>query len=365
MSESDTRERRRLPPDLLAGLFETPELYVADIEPGGDLAFCYWMDRTTYSRSTFLDQRTVATDKGACTLPLSAVVQQYRKDQPDRRRAGYIAHTALCGSTLLSRCLDLPGICLPYKEPYLLHRLSFARRIRPEMEADFADPSLLELDLALLTRTYEEREKPVIKLTDTGINLCPDLLDHHESSTVLLLYHALPRFLTAILKNDERRAYARNMLDRAKLDLAAMGRLESVETSSLTDARCAAFVWIGLMYPYLALLAAHPERARSLNASDFFQDPRGALAAIADFFALDMTEDMIEHQLSAEVLGRDAKFVDRIFDSAEYEAEVAARAMQLQDEIDDAVEWAASLTSDDTIPSNLPNPLVENLGSVS
>lgn len=355
---SSVTEADKLPPELLSGLFRTPDLYVADIDFKKNLAFCFWMDREAYSLSSFLDHRTVPARERAIALPLAAITRQVRQDRPPRRPAGFIAHTALCGSTLLSRCLDLPGVCLPLREPHVIHRLSFARRIQPGFEAAFSDPPLLELQLALLTRTYSESEKPVVKLTDTCINLCPDLLDYHEDSRVLLLYHRLPRFLTAILRDEQRRAYARGMLDRANLDLEAAGKLASVDPRSLTDGRCAAYVWIGLMYPYLSLLERYPGRVRSLDAEVFFARPRETLEALGGFFRIGLTAGQIDQQLSSGILDRHAKDADRVFDDADYETEIAATAARLGDEIKDALDWASTITADDPIPGNLPDPLI-------
>ncbi len=351
-------EGNKLPPEILSGLFRTPDLYVADIDFKKNLAFCYWMDREAYSRSAFLDHRTVPARERPCVLHVDAIARQFREDRPPRRPAGFIAHTALCGSTLLSRCLDVPGVCLPFREPHVIHRLSFARRIQPGLEAAFTDPSLLELQLALLTRTYSERERPVIKLTDTCINLCPDLLDYHEDSRVLLLYHRLPRFLTAILRDEQRRAYARGMLERASLDLKAAGKLASVDPRSLTDARCAAYVWIGLMYPYLSLLENYPGRVRSLDAEVFFARPREVLEALGSFFGIGLTTAQIDHQLSSGILDKHAKDGERVFDSADYRSEIEATAARLGDEIDDAVAWVSTITAADPIPLHLPDPLI-------
>lgn len=360
VTEPNVTETNKLPPELLSGLFRTPDLYVADIDFKKSLSFCYRMNRDAYSRSAFLDHRTVPARERPIALPLAVITKQFRQDRPPRRPAGFIAHTALCGSTLLSRCLDVPGVCLPFREPHVIHRLSFARRIQPGFETAFSDPSLLELQLALLTRTYSESEKPVVKLTDTCINLCPDLLDYHEDSRVLLLYHRLPRFLTAMLRDDKRRAYARGMLDRAKLDLVAAGKLTPVDPRSLTDGRCAAYVWIGLMYPYLSLLERYPGRARSLDAEVFFAHPRETLESISRFFGTGLTASQIDHQLSSGILDRHAKDAQRVFDDVDYESEIESTAARLGDEIEDAVEWASSVTADDPIPPSLPHPLAQS-----
>ena len=96
-------------------LFSTPDVYVRDIDWGTLDAVCARMSRDTYSASTFLDERTVSIDGEELRTPVVSLMDSYTAHPPTRRPIMFIAHTALCGSTLLSRCLDIPGACLPYR----------------------------------------------------------------------------------------------------------------------------------------------------------------------------------------------------------------------------------------------------------
>lgn len=349
---------------VLRDLFISPNLFVSDIakKHGRFSAVCMRMSRQTYSESNFLDHRTVSVDHRAIDLPIELLAEAYRAALPASRPLVFIEHTAFCGSTLLSRCLDIPGVCLPYREPFLLHRLADLRRhgLWGEMErqSGLGDLLVLDLALALLARTYGETEKAAVKLTDSCISLCPDLLAHNEGSKILLLYNDLERFLVAMLKDDARRKYARAMLTRSRADLASAGKDISLSDEDLSDARCAAYAWVGLMYPYLTLLAKYPYRVRSLDAQEFFNHPRDVLCSLGRFFDLEITEDTVEKQLSQGILQKDSKRPSRSFESARYESDFEETKRSLQAEIDDAMEWISTVTSDDTIPEKLPSPLV-------
>jgi len=338
--------------------FASPDLYVSDMHWQAGTATVHRMSRATYSESVFLDDRTQSTDSATANVPVRTIMAAYRSSNPQRSPLGFIQHTALCGSTLLCRCLDLPGRCLPYKEPYLLHNLSGIWRIgaRRKLQAQlpYPDTPILDVALAMLSRTYGPAEKPVIKLTDSCASLCPSLLDHHPESRLLLMYHRLPRFLVAMLRTQERRAYVRNMLVRAHVDLAQCGKQELVTREFGSDGRAAGYLWLGLIYPYLRLLAGGPDRVQSLDASDFFERPAGTLRSVGEFFGLGLSDAEIDDRIAAGVLDRDAKHAGQDFNSGRFERDLDESASALSGEIGDAIAWVTELSRDEPIPASLP-----------
>ncbi len=343
----------------LAILFASPKLYISDMQWQAGTATVHRMSRATYSDSVFLDHRTRSTDDAAHDVPVRIVMEAYRGADRPRRSLAAIQHTALCGSTLLCRCLDFPGKCLPYKEPYLLHNLSGIWRIgaRRKLQAQlpYPDTPILDVALAMLSRTYRPEEKPLIKLSDSCVSLCPSLLQHHANARLLLMYHRLPRFLVAMLRTPERRAYVRNMLVRAHVDLAQCGKRALVTREFDTDGRAAAYVWLALMYPYLRLLVDAPDRVRSLDATDFFDTPAQTLRSVSNFLELGLSDADIDGRIGEGVLDRDSKASDQDFDNGRYRRDLDKSAAVLAVEIDDAIDWVTNLSADEPIPSRLPH----------
>lgn len=343
----------------LTRFFEAPDLFVSDVQWQAGIATVHRMSRATYSESVFLDHRTQTTDGGSHQVPVRAIMQAYRAADRPQRPLAFIQHTALCGSTLLCRCLDAPQKCLPYKEPFLLHNLSGIWRIgaRRKLQAQlpYPDTPILDVALAMLGRTYARTERPVVKLTDSCVSLCPSLLDHHPETRLLLMYHRLPRFLLAMLRTPERRDYVRSMLVRAHVDLALCGKQALVTREFATDGHAAGYLWLSLIYPYLRLLAEAPERVRSLDAADFFATPANTLRSVSRFFRLDFSRSEIDARLAGGVLDRDAKDTGRDFDGIDYAQALDETAAALSSEVDDAVRWVASLSGDDPVPETLPS----------
>jgi hypothetical protein len=160
-----------------------------------------------------------------------------------------------------------------------------------------------------------------------------------------------------MLRYPNRRQYARNMQIRAEVDLRVVGRKDLLADLELSDARCVALVWMGLMYPYMRLLAAAPNRIRSLNATAFFTEPERTLDRLDQFFGLDIGPDRIGQRLAEGVLSRHSKNDDGDFDSGRYQADLESAETALRDEIDDAVAWVESVTEAEPIPTDLPTPL--------
>lgn len=345
------------PAATLDALFDAPSLYLREIDFARREALFLRMSRHGYARSSFLDKRTISVDGNVYGVPLASLVACFHEARPTPRRINYLFHTAFCGSTLLSRCLDLSGVCLAYKEPFVLHQLCFVRRQDPRPGAAALPTPFLDLALALLGRSYNPDEIPLVKPADSCINLAREMLMAHPASAGVLLYARLDAFLVSMLKNHKRRRYVRGMIERARTDLADDGRFHGLATEALSDAQAAAFVWVGLMRRYLDLLADERLRLRSLEASVFFDHPTPTLEAAARFFGLALTEDDIQAAVDG-VFTRKAKDPFQAFDKAAYAAQNERLAQRLADEIEEGTAWAAALTQDDLIPDVLPRALL-------
>lgn len=345
-----------IPASLLTGLFDAPAWHLHRVVFAAREAFFLRANRAFYARASFLDQRAIAEGKTLYRVPLMPVLARFRECAPPPRPIFFIFHTAFCGSTLLSRCLDRPGVCLAYREPSLFHQLSLVKRQNPMPEVPRPTP-LLDVALALFARTYSASEVPLVKPSDTCINLAREVLTSHPASAGLLLYAPLEAFLVSMLKNRERRHYLRGMIRRTRHDLDAFGRLPGLNAEALPDARVAAFVWIGLMVFYLDLLADEDLRVRSLKASVFYEHPEATLEAAARFFGLALTPEDIAAARHG-IFARNAKAPDRAFDKAAYDAAHKHLARLLDDEIRDGLAWAAEMMRNHPIPNVLPRPLL-------
>lgn len=337
-------------------LFATPDLYVRELDPALGEAVAVPMTRDAYARSSFLDHRAQAAGPER-RLQLDDLRARYEAEAPAPRPLRFVFHTAFCGSTLLCRALDRPGACLAYKEPLLLHQLSAFRRHPAPETAALAGPDWLRLALALLERTYAPGEVALVKPSDSCVNLAPALMAAHPDARALVLYMPLEAFLLTMLKLPRRITYLRSLLPRARADLHARGLLTGVRPETLSDAHAAAYVWLGLMYPYHELLSDDRLPVRSLDAALLFDRPLDVVDAAARFFDLPFSPGTLR-EVAAGVLGRHAKRPDEAFDRDAFAASKARLAHILAPEIEAGIAWAAAATQAAPLPPHLPRPLL-------
>lgn len=258
-------------------------------------------------REAFLDARkdpSVVARAEAKIDDLTAVA-------PDAAPAGYIFHSAFCGSTLLARALDMPGRSLALKEPNILLDLANARRAHPAYQSDDLFRRHAEIVLRLVERRRAPAERIVVKPTNLALPLAP--IVRARGSPVVFLYGSLREFLLSILKKgEEGRAFARKMFNIFALDRTPLGAIEPRQSISLTDLQVAALVWRHQLEEFAALLASAP-RAASLDYANFVGAPAGFLRAAADALSLDLPPALLDDVASGPVFQSDAKFSGKPF----------------------------------------------------
>lgn len=322
------------------GLFFSPKYYLYDISVNDDLAFFFIMDRDSYSNSSFLDHRTVSLFPEIYSVSLHQIKSNYINLKFKPRRMNFIFHTAFCGSTLLCRCLDKAGACLPLKEPYLLHK--FCTQYRQDILDGKTTSQLLNWDLvlSLLSRTFYESEISVIKPTDSCINLARKLLQWHPEYKGILLYDSLDNFLISTLKNPTRRSFVRGNLMRSLFDLNSFGLFLGYDIQQLNDAQGASLTWLSLMRYYMDLLQDATLNLLSLQASSFFSHPRDTLFHLTNFFDLSFSQYDLDAIFESNTLYQHAKEPSLLFSSDHRNQEMESIAWSLSDEIIEGVAWA-------------------------
>ncbi len=343
-------------PDILA----SPALFPRQFDLAQRVALLVRMTRDTYRDSTFLDERTMVSDPRAMTVPIQALAKRLARDARPNPPVNYLFHTAFCGSTLLSRCLELPGTSFALKEPGPLHQLACVRR---DLASDAPTPvrvddalldDALRIATTLLARTWSPGEIALIKPSDTCNNLIAPILSSSAESRAVLLYSRIDDFVVAMLKNDKRRAYVAGMLPRARVDLA--GALDHVETESLTPPQTAAYVWLAQIRAYLQELASHPGRSATLDGALIFSRPSDVIRAVAAQMRLNLADRTINKIVKGPVFNADSKDPTRPFDHEAYQAKRAQTKASLEPEIREARRWLDAHASAIDLPDELPSP---------
>src|SRR5579863_9677211 len=104
------------------------------------------LDPGAYRASAFLDHRIKSGRREASRAPLDAMTRLRAAVPPSAQPPiHYIFHTAFCCSTLISRSLDLEGVCTGLREPPVLMQLANAKRTGAPGWPDALDTALFLL----------------------------------------------------------------------------------------------------------------------------------------------------------------------------------------------------------------------------
>jgi hypothetical protein len=302
----------------LPEVVRNPEWLPHAYDPDGTLTFVD-VPRDARSELMFLFDEHYAGRFRKAGFPAAAVAAEL--DPAVRAPLHFIFHTSFCGSSLLARALEKPGIATSMREPAIFSNLDKGAVDRN----DQANANRLELVLRLLERPFSPGEAVVVKQTSFANRLLDQTLRARGESRAVLLYSDLETYLVALLKRGLKgRIWGRRLFTTLarwspfKLDLAADEMLE------LTDMQVAALAWLLQIYHFDGVAKAFGPRAMLLDSNDMFAAPAKSLYQVMTFLDLDVTEQAAVDIAAGPIFAKHSKFSDR-----DYDVEDRRRDMEL------------------------------------
>lgn len=316
--------------------------------------------RSELSALSFLDYRTLGQNEKKAVFSAPQIIQALHsaKFHQKSNRANYLFHTSFCCSTLVARCLDLPGKNLSLKEPQALLGLYAFKRLSANF--DPADPNwknLRDITLYLLSRSFHKGEKILFKPSNGANNILPEILACPQTERVLLLYGDLESFLVSVLHGgSERAASIAHILEDLVRDFADNLPLELEQIRALTGLQKIALGW-GLQMQFLTQTLAldYGHKVRSLKSTEFLQSPRETLKKLNEFYGLKFSKSDQEEILEGSAFHAHAKITNRKFSQRQHSREKENVLKRYGEDIRETITWARSLGLD--FESGLSNPL--------
>ena len=125
----------------------THEWHLHALNPAAGIAKFVRMDRGAFQASVFLDHRICRPDAEEAVVRVSRSALP-----PPPAEVSFLFHSAFCGSTLLSQCLDVPGKRLVLREPQVLRQVWEAQARHPTAFPSGVVRDWLRLLLPILAR---------------------------------------------------------------------------------------------------------------------------------------------------------------------------------------------------------------------
>jgi hypothetical protein len=309
-----------------------------------------------YQRLAFLDHREVCGEVYQASLDslLSAQARINRVIAPIH----YVLHTAHCCSTLLARCLEQIPSCFVLKEPFVLTQLVWMhQRLNPEyLEVSVSEEewhSLLELILALLSRTYQPDQTVIIKVNDVCNPLGQSFLKRDIRSRILFTYNSLPEFLLAVLKSPVRREWLRDRALPIWKEGPRLSELAAVELDQLSDTEYGAYLWLENVWGYEQLLSwAGQTRVEAINGCTLAENPQLVMKSVLATLGLPEGEVLLTKHCLDEVLSRDSKNLELTYSNAQRQGSLVRLKKIFNSDIQLGLTWVKSILGDR--PSPIP-----------
>lgn len=342
--------RSRLPPD-----FASSAAYALfAFDPRRDRGWVLHLAADDYRRAGFLDRRALRGDMPGWEVTrgeLTAAIGSTPAPLP----LHWLFHIGHCGSTLVSRLLDLlPGV-LGLREPLPLLALAHTAA-HPAGEAWFGPT------VRLLARGFDDTTAVVVKPTSVVTGLAARLLAPAPEGGGLsgrgracLLWTDLRSWLATMLRAP---GLVDATLAQAPLRTGGIGLPDAPAGPATGLAR----VWLAeqLRWRRLAGDPACADRAMDLDFAAVLSDPAGAIAGLARHYGLPVPDDWGERVAGSGLLDRYAKDPGQPFDARKRERELEASLQRHGTDIGAALEWAAGALPADArdllLPRLRPSP---------
>ncbi|QJQ33614.1 hypothetical protein GV829_06560 [Sphingomonas lacunae] len=280
--------------------------------------------------------------------------------EPARHLSGpvhFIFHSAFCGSTLLARGLDRPGLAMSLSEPVLLNDIVGIRR-RAEMRgADIA--RLADDALHLLGRRWPDTHAVAIKPSNIVNGLIPAIMALRPESRAVLLHAPLRQFLSSVARKGLWcRLWVRELLEGLLREGAVQLGFEDRDYFRLTDLQVAAVGWLAQHAMFHRFAGQFgPAQMATLNSDLLTGRTAEVVEATGRLFALPMGAQVAAEVADGPAFTRHSKSGQR-FSAADRAAERQAAEAAHGDEIDKVEHWAHAVADRAGIAMTLPHALV-------
>ena len=301
---------------------------------GTGLTFVH-VPREARARLTFLSDEDFSGKFAKVSFPAASVQGEIGKAKC--AAIHFIFHTSFCGSTLLARALEVPGVSSGLREPDVLINLA-NRLVRAD---DPANRQRFELILRLIERPLAAGEAVIVKPTNFANRLVEPMLAARPESRAVLLYSDVETFLRSLLKRGMfGRIFGRRMFGQLSSWSPTDFGYSGPDLLLQTDAQIAALAWLTQIRQFDAIVRSFgQERVMLLDSASLLDDPASAISRVQAFFGLGLSADQIEAIASGPVFSKHSKFSNRDYDAVAREDEHKATSEAHAEEIRMVSEW--------------------------
>lgn len=318
---------------------------------GSDAVRFRHVPRARHADAPFLTDACLGEDDATVDLDVAAAL---RDTVPGPLH--FVFHSAFCGSTMLARAFDMPGIAMGLSEPVILNDVvGFRRRGAPPG----AVARLADAATRLLARPFGAGEAVIVKPSNIVNPLAELLMALRADARAVFLHAPLEAFLISVVRKGLAcRLWVRELAEGYLIEqyLAPLG-ITANDLLRQTDLQVAAVGWLA-QHARFATLAGKlgPDRLRTLDVDRLTSDPAGTIGGVAAHFGLSPGADRIAAVASGPAFSRHSKSGETYSADARTGDYAAARAAH-GEEIGQVLAWAEAVAANAGIAMLARDPL--------
>lgn len=316
-------------------ILSNPDYYPLQFE-AGNLIFVK-MSRQTYRESTFtLPSRIVTQGDQAWRVPFADVVA-LTEAAPSMAESHCLFQIAHCGSTLLSKALDLYDETLVIREPFALRQLLSSPQTQDTAATENRTRALRAIWF-LLSRRYATNA-PVLIKGNVPFNFhLAELFETTSLSRGLFLYSDLEDYLLAVVKDENRCQWAQHVTVEMATHINALDQFAGLELAQLSPLRAAAVLWLS-QQRLLQRALEQSLKLKPIQSKALFTEPVGTVKECATTLGLAYSKQDSEQLRAGELLKTHAKVSQQAYSSDIRQQELVQLKSAYQNELDETQAW--------------------------
>ncbi|MGA2189920.1 MAG: hypothetical protein ABSH33_15415 [Steroidobacteraceae bacterium] len=302
----------------LESLGRSPELFPYSLDAHHDTVAFIRLRQADYDGASFLDARILTAHGSPRTMPWRQVAAWIEAAAP-AESCRYLFHIGHVGSTLLSRLIGAHPRAFALREPLILRQLADIHGTLPAAARVWSDAEFearLGGYVQLLSRTFDARQRAVVKATSFVSELASRLLARPAAPRAVLMFVSPESYLATILGGPNSRQEAQLLTPARLRRLHRRIGEDAWRLESFTEGEALALGWACEMSALAQAAHTAGERVLCLNFDEFLAAPQPHLLAVLRHLHIDATAEEVREILAGPHMQRYSKAPEHAYDAA-------------------------------------------------
>jgi hypothetical protein len=192
----------------------------------------------------------------------------------------------------------------------------------------------------LLSRTFDNTQRVLIKPTSTCCRCANGLMGYHPDSKAVLLFIDLQSYMATMLRFDGNKTETVKFMYAIFTDYEKLGSTVVLEPDTTPVEKLIALNWLVQMAWLTRLNNSRPQNTLLIDFDDFIYAPMDTLKSICELIGIDSTSDALRTSIDWQLLYSYSKVPEYSYDSNARRSILQKSRQEHDSEITRTLAWA-------------------------